>query len=65
MYDHFYPEEAQRRYIRQRVVSCYTYAAPEKLDSVDNFLKKYQQREHILFAQLAAKYPKVPECNIR
>mgnify|MGYP003388213830 CR=1 FL=1 len=62
--DYFYPEQAQKNMIRQRLVNCYTEAAPDKLGNIDHIMKKYNRKEHILFKQLATKYEKIPECNI-
>lgn len=61
--DFMYPEAKTERIVRDRVISCYEAANPTKLSEVDRFVKRYKGKEHVLFAQLKAKYPKVPECQ--
>lgn len=63
--DYLYPEQAQERMIRNRLVNCYTEVAPEKLGSIDSFMKKYKGREMKLLQNLELKYPKVSECAFR
>ncbi len=60
-----YPEAAKTRQIRQRVMRCYEAANPSKVSEVDNFIMKYEGREHVLFAKLRGKYEKIPECQFR
>ena len=50
--DYLYPQAATARIIRQRLVKCYDAANPKKLSEVDYLLKKYKNKEHILFAQV-------------
>ena len=63
--DYYYPEAAAERMVRNRVVNCYTAAAPDKLDSIDSFMKKYKGRESKLLQNLELKYPKISECAFR
>ena len=61
--DYFYPQSAQERRVRERLVACYTVAAPDKLNSVDSILAKYKGKEYRLLAQLGEKYPKFSQCG--
>ncbi|RNF15438.1 hypothetical protein TcG_06987, partial [Trypanosoma cruzi] len=54
-------EDEWYAYYRQRLVNFYTIYASEKIDSVDNQLKKYAGREEPLFEALVAKYGPEPE----
>ncbi|RNC58294.1 hypothetical protein TcCL_ESM04101 [Trypanosoma cruzi] len=54
-------EDEWYAYYRQRLVNFYTVYASEKIDSVDNQLKKYAGREEPLFEALVAKYGPEPE----
>ncbi|EKF30228.1 hypothetical protein MOQ_005969 [Trypanosoma cruzi marinkellei] len=54
-------EDEWYAYYRQRLVNFYTTYAPERIDSVDNQLKKYAGREEPLFEALVAKYGPEPE----
>lgn len=60
-----YPEAKALRQTRERVTRCYESANPAKLNEVDKIVDKYRGREHVLFAQLRAKYPKHSECGGR
>lgn len=60
-----YPEAAKTRKFRDRVVRCYETANPSKISEVDDLIAKYQNKEHVLFAKLRAKYEKFPECSGR
>lgn len=64
VWDYFYPEEAQARGFAARLRRCYDAAGQQdKLASVDETIKKYQGKEHILFSKIRAKYEKYPECH--
>ena len=53
------------RQIKTRVSSCYNVANPTKVDTIDALLKKYKNKEHILFAKLQDKYETFPECRFK
>lgn len=61
--DFFYPEAANERKVKERVMKCYEAANPTKISEVDKFIKRYKGKEHVLFAQLRNKYEKFPECQ--
>ena len=61
--DFMNPNGAQERAIKSRLLRCYNAATPSKVGEIDNLLKKYKNREHILFNRLRAKYETVPECE--
>lgn len=45
---------------RDRITAIYKEKQPEKVSEVDNFLKKYQGQEHVLYLKICKKYS-VPE----
>eukprot|EP01031_Cornospumella_fuschlensis_P031443 gene31443-38008_t len=61
--DFMYPQAAQQRRIRERLVRCFEAVQPAKLNEVDYLLKKYEGKEHVMFTKLKNKYPKHPECG--
>jgi hypothetical protein len=63
VWDYFYPDEAMNRRLRAKLVRCYSAVNPDKLNTVDETLKKYKGKEHILFSRLKAKYEENEECQ--
>jgi hypothetical protein len=61
--DYLNPDGAQERAIKSRVLKCYNAANPSKVAEIDKLLKKYKNREHVLFGQLRVKYSTFPECE--
>eukprot|EP01039_Chlorochromonas_danica_P005170 gene5170-5690_t len=62
--DYLYPEAAKERRIRERVVKCFEAADPVKLTEVDDLLKKYKNKEYIMFRKMSNKYEKFAECKL-
>ncbi|KDO29655.1 hypothetical protein SPRG_05607 [Saprolegnia parasitica CBS 223.65] len=47
---------SQRQLYRKRLVEFYTTYNPDKLDDVDNILRRYRHHEEVLFTRLKKKY---------
>eukprot|EP00746_Dinoflagellata_sp_MGD_P013117 gnl/MRDRNA2_/MRDRNA2_128211_c0_seq1.p1 gnl/MRDRNA2_/MRDRNA2_128211_c0~~gnl/MRDRNA2_/MRDRNA2_128211_c0_seq1.p1 ORF type:complete len:409 (-),score=85.90 gnl/MRDRNA2_/MRDRNA2_128211_c0_seq1:42-1268(-) len=50
---------------RERITAIYKEKQPEKVAEVDNFLKKYQGQEHILYLKICKKYSVVAQPEYR
>ena len=60
--DYLYPQGAQDRLFRDRLVKCYSVANPKKLGEIDRILNKAKGKERGLFASLSEKYHMHPQC---
>ena len=63
VYDFFYPKEAARRSVVERVRKCYDAAKPNEVVDILKIVKKYEGKEHVLFSVLRNKYRKFSACQ--